>query len=173
MYKIAVCDDVSLFAEMIRELIDEFFSENEMDYDIDMYCRGEDLLRGLEENTYNMLFLDIELGDMNGVELAKEIRKYNDEMLISFITSYREFSCSGYKVNAFRYIIKEKTQLRSFVNECLSSALRLYDVKNQKRLLKFREEAKFVQINEIVYIESNGHDLIFHIKEGNTSVNII
>lgn len=165
MYKIAICDDEPVLAEAVKDKVDKYFSECEMEYDVDVYDTGKDLMNSVKKNNYNMIFLDIELGDMNGIDVATKIRKTDRDVTISIVSSYDKYSCQGYLVNAFRYIVRDINTLQKDINECLSSALKVYAEKEQKRLFKFKEREMLVNIKKIIYIESRGHELIIHIDE--------
>lgn len=165
MYKIAICDDEPVLAESVKDKVDKFFSEYEMEYNVDLYYTGKDLMNALKNNNYNMIFLDIELGDMNGIDVAAKIRKTDRDVTISIVSSYDKYSCQGYLVNAFRYIVRDTDMLQMDINECLSSALKSYDVKKQKRLFKFKEQEMLVFLKKIIYIESNSHNLTICIDE--------
>ncbi len=165
MYKIAICDDEPVLAEAVKRKVDKFFSEYEMEYDVDVYYTGKDLTNAIKNNIYNMIFLDIELGDMNGIAVAAKIRKTDRDVMICIVSSYEKYSCQGYLVNAFRYIVRNMDTLQADISECLSSAIRAYDEKNLKKLFVFKEREVFVFIKKIIYIESHGHELIVYIDE--------
>ncbi len=165
MYKIAICDDEPILAEIVKDNVEQFFSEYEMEYNVDLYDTGKDLMNALKNNNYNMIFLDVELGDMNGIDIASRIRKTDRDVTIAIVSSYAKYACEGYFVNAFRYIVRNKDTLQADISECLSGAIRIYKEKYQKIWFVFKEREMWVYIKKIIYIESHGHELIVHIDE--------
>ena len=82
-----------------------------------------DFFYSKEENTngYDIIFLDIEMPKLNGIELAKQIRSKLPDVILIFLTSHNEFAPQGYKVKALRYL--SKLNMREQLNEALSAAV--------------------------------------------------
>ena len=76
MFKIAICDDESLFTEELRELLSGYMMEKGLDFEIDTYSSGEALIElGIEVVRYNIVFLDINMEKVDGIKTAEMIRK--------------------------------------------------------------------------------------------------
>ena len=92
-----------------------------MEARIDRYTNGKELLDSTK--IYHMLFLDIEIQEENGIEIAMELRKRLPDMIIVVITSYLKYSLEGYKIQASRYLLKpiHETLLYSELDEILQS----------------------------------------------------
>ena len=104
MLRIAICDDEIQFQKMIKTILEEYLNTKEMEYSIDLYESGVDLLNGdIEVSTYDIVFLDINMAELDGLDVAKKIREYSEDIEIVFVTAYASYSMEGYKVRAVRY----------------------------------------------------------------------
>ena len=102
-YKIAICDDEPAHIEKIRNIL--------LDYETINYSDPAALLKAVSEGArFDVLFLDIMMPQLDGISLARELREYDMDMLIVFITSKIEFIQAGYEVRAFRYLLKEQME---------------------------------------------------------------
>jgi len=106
-YKIAICDDKDADREYISGLVSRWCNMEGHTASILEYPSAESFLfRYAEESDYDILLLDIEMGGMDGVTLAKHLRKDNDTVQIIFITGYSEYISEGYEVSALHYLMK-------------------------------------------------------------------
>ena len=106
-YNIAVCDDSTTDREYVIGFVQQWSAKNWHKVNISSFPSAENFLFLYEEkNNYDILLLDIELGAMDGVELAKRLRKTNDTVQIVFITGYSDYIAEGYEVAALHYLMK-------------------------------------------------------------------
>ena len=104
MIKIAVCDDERCYIHAISCFINEYRKENQVSIDIATYTSGEELLNSKWD--YDLIFLDIEMGGMNGLETAKRIRLIDKSVCIVYVTSHTDFTRRAFSVHAFDYVVK-------------------------------------------------------------------
>lgn len=166
MFKIAVCDDDEYFRKHMEELINEYFGIREIKCEIDIFASGMELVH-LKENiiNYDMIFLDINMEGLDGIETAKRIRMISQKIFIIFVTAYVNYSLDGYKVDAIRYLLKDNDSLKEAVTECIDTILTRINYVEAKRTFKFDKGRKNIILDQIVYIESNLHKLVFHVME--------
>lgn len=110
MVKIAICDDSTTDVEKIEKYLEELpFS-----VDVDVFYSGADLFDYIkrQEEQYHLYFLDIELGDINGTDLAREIRRRDEKCLIVFLTGHPGYVYEIFDITVFDYIIKPVTRER-------------------------------------------------------------
>ena len=106
-YKIAICDDEQNQIEYITSIVASWSAHEGHSCEIRTFASAEAFLFEYEEDkAYDILLLDVEMKNMNGIELAKRIRKDNNRAEIIFITSHFEFVSEGYEVDALHYLIE-------------------------------------------------------------------
>ena len=100
MYKIAVCDDEEAVSAQVKELITEWNPS----VDVVCFSSGEALLENYQ--SYEAVFLDIDMAGMNGIETGKAIRKMDKDTKIVYLTAYRDYVSGAFGVHAFQYLLK-------------------------------------------------------------------
>lgn len=161
IYKIAVCDDSQSDIDYITILVKEWAKDKTIQ--IKAYPSAEAfMINYAKEKDFDILILDIEMGKMDGVTMAKTIRRDNESVQIVFITGYSEYIADGYDVAALHYLIKpvKKKQLWSVLDR---AAERLK--KNEKELLlKAADETVVMPVREIRYLEVQQNYVTVHGK---------
>lgn len=166
MLRIAICDDEYYFRENLKEVVSEYLKQKEFGYQIDLFSSGEKFLAlGIEVIKYDVIFLDINMEKIDGMTAAKKIREVSKEVFIVFVTAYVNFTLEGYKVDAIRYLLKDNTNFKSTVEECMDAIMKKSDCKVIKREFKFSEGKKSIPLERILFIESRLHKLEFHVME--------
>ena len=106
-YKIAICDDCDVDRQYILNMVTLWGERSGYIVHIDRFSSAENFLfHYAEESDYDILLLDIEMGTMDGVTMAKRLRKENDTVQIVFITGYSDYILEGYEVAALHYLMK-------------------------------------------------------------------
>lgn len=165
MLRIALCDDESYFLAQEKKIITQYMNERNYPCEIDSFGSGAQLLDHKSDFCYDILFLDVNMRGMDGIEAAKRIRQNNVSVYIVFVTAFIDYSLEGYKVNAVRYILKDSRGLEEAIYECMDTIIDSMDDVKQKRWFEFVEGKKRIQLDHIIYIESNLHKLTFHVIE--------
>ena len=163
--KIALCDDEEFYREHIKELVASHLEKQGFLFEITLFQNGEEFC----ENDWNLLsydivFLDIEMGTINGMDVAYEIRKRNHTAAIIFVTVVADYVYDGYEVGALRYIMKR--DLDRLLPRCMDSLTERKLFEKKKQRFHFTDGDEEVFISEIIYIESNLHKLCFVTTEG-------
>lgn len=164
--KIAVCDDEEYYRNYIKKLIKDYLVMENVDYSISLFSGGNEFCRD-EYNIqqYDIIFLDIEMGEMSGMDVAHIIRKSNQKVDIVFITVMLDYVFEGYRVDALRYIMKD--DLEQLLPECIKKVIDKKRSQCSKMLFEFVGGDREIDIHEVMYIESNGHKLLFK-RDGDT-----
>lgn len=166
MINVAVCDDEKPFLNMMKKYLDGYFGKRDIEYSLECYSSGKDLLSdGIGASHFDIIFLDINMEELDGIKVAREIRRYSDDVYIVFVTAYVKYSVEGYKVDAIRYILKSVDSLKESMDECLNTIIKKMNYRVPMKRFIFNECEKEVNIERIVYIESSLHRLEFHIME--------
>lgn len=169
MYKIAVCEDEVLQITYMEHLLKKIAEENQADFDIKLFVSGEALLED-EYNDFDMIILDIEMGQINGIEVAKRIRQTNKEVKLIFVTGVERFWPEGYNVNAYRYIVKPVEE-QSF-SEAIVELLEMIDKPQQYILLKNEGTLERIVISEIKYLAIQDRKVELYINNRSITTNI-
>lgn len=120
--RILVCDDDAAFAGQLAEKI-EAIVKPQMPRSAVNCATDAAQLRALPLAKYDLAFLDIDMGPLNGVDLARRLHELRPDMLLIFVTNYVEYSLQGYEVQAFRYLLKAEMpqKLERYVQQALTA----------------------------------------------------
>lgn len=160
-YKIAICDDSNADREYARNMLHAWAENRGHELHIDTFSSGESFLfHYAEEANYDILLLDIEMGPMDGVTLAKAIRKTNETVQIIFITGYSDYISEGYEVAALHFLVKpvKAEKLHSVLDRAAEKLS-----KNEKVLIfDLSDEMVRVPIYQIRYADVQGNYVTIH-----------
>ena len=107
MFTIAICDDERHFRKRIHDILIEYMNENDILYEIDEFESGKDFISlGINLAKYDIVFLDVNMDELDGMETAQKIRKVSNDVFIVFVTAFITCAPQGYSVGAIRYILK-------------------------------------------------------------------
>lgn len=171
MFRIAICDDESFFAEELKELISGYMMEKGLVFEIDTYSSGEALVKlGIEVVRYTAVFLDINMEKIDGIKAAEKIREISREVFIVFVTAYVNYSLEGYRLDVVRYLLKGNVNFSSMVSECVDALMDKLNYSVVKRKFDFKEGTREISLERLLYVESNLHKLEFHVMEENLKI---
>lgn len=166
MIKIAVCDDEEIFGKKLHSMVSQYLDEKKLFFEIDIFHSGIEFVElGPEMSKYQIVFLDINMDDLDGIETAKQLRHYCKDSYLVFVTAFLNYTLEGYKVEAIRYILKCATNFKDLVYEALDAICEKMRYVEQKEVFDFKEGKMEISINRIAYIESNLHKLKFYVLE--------
>lgn len=111
---IAICDDEILFTRELSSLLTHWAKKNDFSLTLYPYSNGDDLLTALRTIPVDLIFLDIIMPLLNGIDTAREIRSMGLTVPVIFLTSSREFALDSYDVKAFHYLLKPVNTLKLF-----------------------------------------------------------
>lgn len=149
--KIGICDDNEASQKLLKQICIKYYSDKNIHLDIDLYNNGEELLK--KGRKYDYLFLDIEMYNLNGVEVAKIIRKTDIDTMIVIISGYPEYKNKAYSVHVFDYLDKPIRTKKIFT--LLNELERYFQKKRQTFYVSFKTINGIIQIDvdKIMYIE--------------------
>ena len=169
--KIVVCDDDKIVREQIVALI----KEQEQDSEIITFKSGEDIIKS--QIDFDISFLDIEMNELSGIDVAKHIRKEQEKKggersVIIFITGYREYMEDAFDVNAFHYLVKpvDEQKFYTVFNRALKEEAVKFEQEKKSVIVKCNGMQKRVLLKDIYYIESSNKKVVFHTKDSNIDI---
>lgn len=160
---IVICDDDPGCASLLREQLERLCREYEAEPRFRVFTDGLELAEKWPGGT-DILFLDVEMPLMDGIEAGKEIRKLDAQVTILFTTLHEKYAVHGYEVNAYRYLLKpiEYEALRSALSGRLPMIL---SDKRQKLYVKCEEGVRCIAPAEILYVETvQSHHVRIHTR---------
>ncbi|MFG6350379.1 MAG: LytTR family DNA-binding domain-containing protein [Oscillospiraceae bacterium] len=163
-FKVAVCDDDPVVRDTIGGYLARIESERGDRFLIQYYSNGEDCLNQLEPDTH-VLFLDILMGSLSGIDVGTALRKRSSSVCIVFITSAVSYAVEGYRTRAFGFLEKP-VAFETFAHE-LREALG-HVVKQLGSVITMTKGFTTEQINtnDIIYLEVLGHHVRFVLRSG-------
>ena len=167
MIRIALVDDNKKDLALMQKYLQTAGESGNYDaFAFDCFSDGMEFIETYD-GKYDVVFLDIEMPHLDGMELAKRLRRMGSDCCIIFITNMPQYAVQGYEVEALAYLIKP---VRFFhFSQVLKKALdRVKKQRSEDRsiVLKTPQEVKVVASSSIRYIEVEGHNLIFHMAGG-------
>lgn len=162
MLQIAICDDEQFYREKIRRLLEDYFKEHDLSYEISLFLSGEEFLEKSENAVrYDIVFMDINMNEMDGIQTAMQMRAFHSDTYIVLITAFINYVLEGYKVNAVRYIMKDT--LDNAMPECMDAILQKMQI--AQVTFPFMEGERRLYTDNILYVESQRHKLTFYYME--------
>ncbi len=163
-YRIAICDDEQNQIEYITSIVASWSAHEGHGCEIRTFASAEAFLFEYEEDkAYDILLLDVEMKNINGIELAKRIRKDNNRAEIIFITSHFEFVGEGYEVDALHYLIKPISVEK--LTQVLTKAAEKLSVEPPSVVISCEGETVKLYESDILYVESFLHYIVIHTKD--------
>lgn len=156
--RIAIVDDQEKWRVCVEELIKKHYGQSMPQ--IDHFDCGESFC---DQDDYDVVFLDIEMKQMDGFETARRYKQNNRDALILFLTTHVELSRRGYMVNAFRYI--DKACIEEELEEALSA---IDELPKKDHVIVFHVvnmAELYVQAKDILFIETDKRNVIVHTVE--------
>lgn len=157
---VATCDDEIQYCQQVEQYIMKLAESLDIEVKCDQYGNGEDLLKS-DYNQYQIIFLDIDMGCENGIDIAEQIRRTNEKIEIIFLTAFIQYAVDGYKVRAYRFLVKP-IQYDEFVFQLNELFVRINNYEKNCLVLKKDGQEYHVKIQDIFFVEVINHDLIYH-----------
>ena len=160
--KILICDDELKYLSDLKLHVEQYMNNRFAKFTIDATTSSNEIF--YNNSSYDLVFLDIEMDEINGISLAKELKKRNNKVVIFFITAYNGYQDDAMDLRAFRFFEKpfNVDRLYSGLDKAMEYIdesyvdIYLYDNQMQKRIL----------IDNIIYIKSDSRKIIIVTTEG-------
>ncbi|MCD8049650.1 MAG: LytTR family DNA-binding domain-containing protein [Clostridia bacterium] len=158
---ITICDDSREYIGIIENYIESVSKSN---YECDAYESGEDLIAAyVKEGGYDVIFLDMEMKKLNGIDTANKIREIDEHVIIVFITSHTEYMRESFKCLPFRFLVKP-VEIEEF-NEVYGDICK--KLSGRRKTFAFTENRARVILycDDIIYCESFDHWVMIHTRD--------
>jgi len=165
MYRVAVVEDEKVYADTLLEFCNRYSSEKSetlLAVHFDNPCVFLEKYKG----NYDIVLMDILMPMMEGMECARQLREKDDSVALCFVTNLAQYAIRGYEVGALDFIIKPVTYDVFAVK--INRIIRLLKKRVSSTIvLSNHNTAQVINLRDLCYVETFGHDLIFHTTEGN------
>lgn len=165
--RVAICEDNQEHAKILQCMIQRWAKKETVNVDIGYYQSAEQFLFLMKEDAhYDLVFLDIQLKKIDGLQLARLIRRDDQTIFLVFTTGSGDYALKGYEVSAFRYLVKPLKENEVFAT--LSKVKRMIGyMKKEAVIVSYNDEARRICKNDIYYIEVDNHHITLHTEEEN------
>lgn len=165
---IAVVEDDETYAQQLQDYLGQYSREFDREVRFRRFPNGKAFLEDFS-GQYDIILLDISMPEMDGMETARHIRQLDQQVLLLFVTSLAQFAIRGYEVDAIDYILKPISYF-AFSQRINRAVERLKKPDKHHLVIHHKEGTRKLQIEQILYVESQGHNLIYHTTEGNYTI---
>jgi len=174
MLSIAVCDDEISFLDILCNIIETYLEDKKINHIIDIFSSGKEFISEKNDMTkYDIVFLDVNMDEMDGIQTAKRFRISCPNTFLVFVTAFINYTLEGYKVDATRYVLKDSCHLKDNVFEALDVILSKMSQLSKYIEYEFNVGIRKLYPEDIIYVESSLHKLFFHVnKDGETTYSI-
>lgn len=164
MIKIGICDDEQIMAKEIGKYVREFFEQNNSEISIDTFISAKKFQSACRTIKYDLALLDVDMPEVSGFELAKEIQQNQKETVIVFISGRDLLVYESLKYQPFRFI--RKSVCEEELKEALYSFYEKYLMMSKDTDLEFEEGVQIITITQVVFVESRGHIMEVNLSDG-------
>ena len=168
MLKIALLDDDKTALLISKGAIESFFQEKNIAISLDAFSSPVTFLSMAKEENYRLVFLDIDMPEINGLEVGKQLKGFNPQTDIIYLSQREDLVFDTLQLHPFGFIRKSKiiqdfaNVLELFVNTALNQ-----NSENKKITISSKTETLSADIDQIMYIEGNKNYQTFYLKDGN------
>ena len=155
LYKAAVCDDCEKERQRIVGYLQKFSIEFDVEFKVDCFSDGSELIKDYKQSgMYDLLFLDMEMEHLGGLETAEQIRRIPDRnVLIVFVTSYPEYMQDSFDVQASQYLLKNLSY-EVFCEKLQKLLHYLQTLETNIKVVSMRGEETILYLEKIVSLET-------------------
>ena len=158
--RIYICDDEERITLEFEKIISRILPESQ----IKLFHSGEELLEGMEQGDCDLLFLDIDMPNMDGMEVAKRLGEWSQKILLVFVTSHDELVYDSFRYHPFGFVRKSffEKEIEKVLWDCQE------ELKSKVRHFSFRTNGQDVKLllSEVLFFEADGNYLKVFAKDG-------
>ncbi|MDO5377833.1 MAG: LytTR family DNA-binding domain-containing protein [Clostridia bacterium] len=163
--RIALCDDEPVFLAEYRRAIARWAEQSGEPCDVSAFQSADALLFETQgQYPFDLMLLDVEMPGMDGLALARRIRRTDERVRIAFLTQHTDYLFEGYEVGALRYVLKRQAEgkLPALLDEVRAKLARAPNY----LLVNVQGECVKLEAERILFVEAQGHDTLVHLTEG-------
>lgn len=161
MIKVAMCEDSKTDRDILQKIIEYLMKERGLAFQIDLYEDGESLMNGYSNHPCDLIFLDIMMGEIDGIETGRRIRAVDPKVEIVYCTSSEDFAIAAYEIHAMGYLLKPYEPGR--IGAVIDYYVQKHPQKNQNFIeVKSHRKSVIIPYKDIIYMESDNKVVYIH-----------
>lgn len=164
MVRIAVVEDNDKSAAQLCEYVRRADGQYGQQTAVKRFRDGIEFLMNYHSD-YDIVFMDIDMPEYNGLETARRLRKMDEQVIIIFVTNMEQFAVKGYEVHAFDFIVKPVT-FSDFIYRLKKAMAAIPKAMDETIIVSFGRNLKRLKVSEIYYLEIDGHNVAYHTASG-------
>ena len=167
LLKISIVEDNEEHRKNLEQLLNEYGKNKSIVMEINTFVSGEDYQAHRKQDE-DLVFLDISMGGQNGIEVAKKLRKLDNDVLIVFVTDLSQYALQGYQVSALDYILKPIDYSKLAL--LMDRVVRQIEKKGEQTKISIKtDQGLYILLSDdLIYVEVIDHWLVFHMANGDT-----
>lgn len=162
MMRIAVCDDEEKFLSAFSNFIEEVIEKNKYNMSFNSYSNVSLFLNDHEQTAFDIVFLDIEMPELGGFQCVERLRRFNEDVIIIFVSNHENYVFQSFLFRPFRFI--RKSHFYNEAEEALESSAKLYYEKNRVYNVASEIGMISVKVADIMYFDVYSHSVFMHMK---------
>ncbi len=165
MYRVSIVEDNENAGNTLIKFLNEYELQRDMIFKVSLFKDALDFLQSFRNN-YDLIFMDIELPDINGMEVVRKIRAQDSKVIVIFVTNMAQYAIRGYEVDAMDFIVKP-VSYSAFAIKLDRAVQRLKSTAHKVIWINERTDKRRLRVEDIKYVEVSHHNVIYHTTEGN------
>lgn len=161
MIKVAICEDSKMDRDILQRIIEHLLKERELSFQMDVFDSGESLVMGYSNRPCDLIFLDVFMGEIDGIEAGRKIRESDQSVEIVYCTMSKDFAIAAYEIHAMGYLLKPYEPKK--IEEILDYYLQKHPQESQKFIeVKSQRKSVIIPYKDIIYMESDNKVVYIH-----------
>ena len=171
MIKIAIVEDERKDVDRIKRFILQFSEDENLAFSIECFKQGINFIEDYNPD-YDIIFMDIDMPNMSGLETAKRLRRLDSTVCLIFVTNMAQYAINGYEVDALDFMVKpvEYSLFCAKMKRALASIKKHKERRNRQIVLREGKTRRRIDVKNVIYVEVYKHDLIYHLTNGDITV---
>lgn len=167
MIRIAICDDEEIIAGQIEQYILQISERENIPVETDVFYSGKSLEQNVDKGIlYDLIYMDIQMKNGDGISAAKSIRKRDENVLLIYVSGYDKYAMELFQLDVFEFLLKP-IDAKRFETCFLRAVRKIGSLQVYFSYMYKKQEFKLLCMN-ILFFESKGRKIMIHVKEGSS-----